>query len=446
MVNKKYTCGCNNKLITRIPNTNRTVAIGDLHGDLSAAIYTLLVADVIAIITEQEKSSYEYVSVVLTNTRKNTTNIVYIIWVGGSTQVVQVGDQIDRCRYNKDKEDSCIKPFKDDENSDIKILNLYTKIDFLAKKTGGRLISLFGNHEIMNILENDFRYVSPMGSFNHADLSKFDFKYLSSLYNTNKTEYMKKYNEGLKARAQEFNNYYRTYLACTRQSVIIIGGILFVHGGILDFYNNNNTIDNMESINIQVQTQLLINEKLSEDLRSIFWDRHVDNMERDNIRYIEEENNEEDIKCHSNIENYTTNYSYIDRHDIQDIEEDGVENDVENNINDDKYYKAHVVKDIYKNKKKYSNTDSEIHCSIYDEIFNEYNITGLVVGHTVQNKLSAYGINSSCDQRIWRIDIGLSAAFNSCRPNIRRELEVLEINYTSDNKPTFNILSRKYKK
>jgi hypothetical protein len=43
----------------------------------------------------------------------------------------------------------------------------------------------------------------------------------------------------------------------------------------------------------------------------------------------------------------------------------------------------------------------------------------MVVGHTVQN-----GINSACDGKIWRTDIGMSRSFGK-----RNKIQVLEILY-----------------
>jgi hypothetical protein len=44
-------------------------------------------------------------------------------------------------------------------------------------------------------------------------------------------------------------------------------------------------------------------------------------------------------------------------------------------------------------------------------------LKGMVVGHTVQN-----GINSACDGKIWRTDIGMSRSFGK-----KQKIQVLEI-------------------
>jgi hypothetical protein len=93
----------------------RIVAIGDLHGDLARAQRAFRLGGAI-----DEKGS----------------------WVGGDLVVVQVGDQIDR---------------GDDDRA---ILDWLARLKIEARDAGGDVVSLLGNHEIMNA-QLDFRYVTP---------------------------------------------------------------------------------------------------------------------------------------------------------------------------------------------------------------------------------------------------------------------------------------------
>lgn len=99
------------------PAAERVVAIGDLHGDLSAARRALRAAGAIG-----ESDA----------------------WIGGKLVIVQTGDQIDRAE------------------DDRQVLDLFEKLKGEAKRDGGEVISLSGNHEIMNA-SFDFRYVTPEG-------------------------------------------------------------------------------------------------------------------------------------------------------------------------------------------------------------------------------------------------------------------------------------------
>ena len=108
------------------PSKKRIIVIGDLHGDYKLTILCLS-------------------RMKLVNKKTN--------WCGGDTWVVQMGDQVDRGGRGN---------FVNDENSDIRILNLFQKLHNQAKKKGGAVISLIGNHELMNVLGN-YDYVSPLG-------------------------------------------------------------------------------------------------------------------------------------------------------------------------------------------------------------------------------------------------------------------------------------------
>jgi hypothetical protein len=93
----------------------RVVAVGDLHGDLTAALATLKMADVV------DDSGH---------------------WSAGNATLVQTGDTTDRGPDSKG------------------VMELIRRLQTEAKADGGRVIALLGNHEVMN-LQGDWRYVSP---------------------------------------------------------------------------------------------------------------------------------------------------------------------------------------------------------------------------------------------------------------------------------------------
>ncbi|KAH6570714.1 hypothetical protein BASA60_007582 [Batrachochytrium salamandrivorans] len=92
----------------------RVVAVGDLHGDFEMSVETLQVAKIINDDLE---------------------------WIAGNTILVQTGDVVDR------------------GHDTIELYDLLRDLTDQAKKHGGRLIQLLGNHEVMNMAE-DLRYVS----------------------------------------------------------------------------------------------------------------------------------------------------------------------------------------------------------------------------------------------------------------------------------------------
>jgi len=103
----------------------RLIALGDLHGDLRATREALRIGKVI----DAEDR-----------------------WIGGTTTVVQTGDQLDR---------------GDDEPE---ILGLLSRLQVEATQAGGAVHVLNGNHEFMNAL-GDLRYVTPGG---FADYVSYD--------------------------------------------------------------------------------------------------------------------------------------------------------------------------------------------------------------------------------------------------------------------------------
>jgi hypothetical protein len=145
----------------RRPAPERLVAIGDLHGDLDVTRRALRLAGAI-----DAKDA----------------------WIGGKLVVVQTGDEIDR---------------GDDDRA---ILDLFDRLKVEAKKAGGEMIALAGNHELMNVSQ-DFRYVTPgaMGTF--ADL------------------------QGRGAAFAPGGPYAK--MIAERPIVMKVGDTVFVHGGIL---------------------------------------------------------------------------------------------------------------------------------------------------------------------------------------------------------------------
>ncbi|XP_020593503.1 shewanella-like protein phosphatase 2 [Phalaenopsis equestris] len=105
-------------LSTHFPAPSRLVAIGDLHGDYPKSLQALALAGLI------DPFSFR--------------------WTGGTTVAVQVGDVLDR------------------GGDEIRLLYLLQRLKLDAAHAGGELLTILGNHEVMNI-DGDFRYVTPEG-------------------------------------------------------------------------------------------------------------------------------------------------------------------------------------------------------------------------------------------------------------------------------------------
>jgi Calcineurin-like phosphoesterase len=166
-----------NELRLVYPSPERLVAIGDIHGDISAARVALVLAGAI---NEHDE------------------------WVGGKLVVVQVGDQLDR---------------GDDEQE---ILELFSRLRIDAMQAGGGFHALNGNHELMNC-KLDLRYVTPGGftDFENAVAVDPDDMELNA------------YPKEHRARVAAFRpgGKYATMLA-EQNTIVIVGDTLFVHGGV----------------------------------------------------------------------------------------------------------------------------------------------------------------------------------------------------------------------
>lgn len=241
-------CGPHNYVPAIIDKKKRIVAFGDIHGDYRLAINLLTSARLIAIKNDK------------------------IVWIGGDTYVVQVGDQLDSCRPTTgipcNTNDSIY-----DESSDIAVMKLFNDLNLQAIKVGGSVISLLGNHEILNVLGN-MDYVSSKG------ISEFEnYARIANGSNT------KKYANGLDARKYAFKpgNEFGKLLGCTRMPAVIIGSNLFVHAGIISSFVRKYGLDRnkLETINISIRKWLLGLIKDEEHVEyiikysndSIFWTR-----------------------------------------------------------------------------------------------------------------------------------------------------------------------------
>ena len=354
---KQYCKGYSN-----IPDTlskrKRIIAIGDVHGDLNLTIKNLLIARVIKK-TQKGKNTLEV------KYEDNTKE--YYEWVGNDTVVVQVGDQVDRCRpvgYGT----TCVidkKSTIDDEHSDLKILDLFTELNKLARKSKGFVISLLGNHELMNY-QGNMNYVSYKGVHNN------DFEGKNAKYKKEDGSY---FEDGTEGRKYAFNQYINEKLACTRQSAVIVGSFIFVHGGIVPELAKKYKVN---EINMLIRKWLL--------------------------KKIDEEDS--DIYNLLNTPNESPFWSRIFGHLPSGLP-----------LSD-----ARCEESITETLKIWGNKSS---------------LKGLVIGHTPQIDK---GINKTCDDKVWRVDIGASKAFDVFDriKNSGRTPSVLEI---LDDGEEFNILT-----
>jgi len=249
----------------------RVVAFGDVHGDLNSARGALLLAGVI-----------------------DDANR----WIGGTTQVVQVGDQLDRGDQEQD------------------ILDWFEVLRAEATEAGGGFHPLLGNHETMNV-QLDLRYVTEGGFSDFADI---EYDETDSLIQSYPAE-----ERGRVAAFRPGGPY--AMLLSEHQMILQLEDTLFVHGGLLPEHLDTG----IELINQQTQAWMRAEQSEPEVLQvsdSPVWSRH------------------------------------------------------------------------------YSSDTDEDDCALLDEVLTRTNAKRMVVAHTVQS-----GINSACNDEVWRVDVGLAAYY-----------------------------------
>jgi calcineurin-like phosphoesterase family protein len=183
------------------------IAIGDVHGDFDDFC---LILKRVGLIDEK------------------------LHWAGGHAILVQTGDLLDRGPKER------------------QVLDLMTSLEDEAAKAGGQVVSLLGNHEVMNLI-GDLRYVTPdiYASFSTSDSEarrraayKEFLKWKSDnaqsqevtrdpLFDVTESQWMAKHPLGFIEQREAFapSAAYGSWVR-KRPTVTKISGILFVHGGI----------------------------------------------------------------------------------------------------------------------------------------------------------------------------------------------------------------------
>ena len=189
----------------RMADAPRVVAVGDVHGAYDSLVTVLRFA---GIVDAKDK------------------------WVGGKAHLVQTGDLLDRGKDTR------------------KVLDLMMRLEGEARKAGGRVHALLGNHEVMNML-GDLRYLNPeeYQAFKTPDSEPLRERFLRSSAERAqenararkeafdpvafRTKFLAEVPLGLVERVQAFSDEGR-YGKWLRQRPVVakVNGVVFVHGGL----------------------------------------------------------------------------------------------------------------------------------------------------------------------------------------------------------------------
>jgi Calcineurin-like phosphoesterase len=174
-------------------------------------------------------------------------------WAGGKATFVQVGDLIDRGPKPRE------------------VLDLMMELEKQAPESGGRVVSLLGNHEVMNIM-GDLRYVTPdnYGSFasTHSEERRRSayqqytkwrgghsalLAELPQPMEITEAEWMARHPLGFIEQREAFSpeGEYGKWLR-EHSPIAKVGGVIFLHGGISPSVGNM-TVD---AINSRVRDEI----------------------------------------------------------------------------------------------------------------------------------------------------------------------------------------------
>ena len=180
---------CNKNFKDTYTNISNIYVIGDIHGDLSVLLKSL-----------------RKINIIDTN----------LNWTGSDSHIVQLGDILDGGGRG-DK----MNTGNSQAMEEFTIFEFLNNLDSQARRLGGRVHYLIGNHELMNLL-GDFRYVAP----NHL--------------NSTGTEIRKKlFKPG---------GYMASMLACHSYGVLKINNWIFCHAGLLPQHLNNRSITDINNL------------------------------------------------------------------------------------------------------------------------------------------------------------------------------------------------------
>lgn len=193
--------------IYSILENQKIVAVGDIHGDLISLLVILFGAQLI------------------------NNNLE---WAGGNTFLIFTGDLLDDYRNSLS-----IDYMKQHPADEITIISFLADLNSQALLMGGRVLLCLGNHELINIIENRYVYVS---------------------------EPTKKYfTENLSPREEQFrpNSILRQKLSCLFEPFILVNNkFFFCHAGLTPKF--------IEDINLHYQQEVIENLlQFSRDIKNI---------------------------------------------------------------------------------------------------------------------------------------------------------------------------------
>jgi hypothetical protein len=393
-----------------LPAVEKIVVFGDIHGDYKLAVNLLIISGVAEITkTLDDPKNKIDISDIKENVSEIQSSKIYKMkWIGDKTHIVQVGDQVDRCRVYGNLECSNPKTTLDDEDADIKIMELFTDLHEQAVKVGGAVISLLGNHEINN----------AMGIMTYVSAKGLDgFKNYKDPNDSNIV-----FNSGYDARIHSFKpgNEYAMFMGCTRLPAVIIGSNLFAHAGIVNELIKINDEKAEMSRNLKIKKDKKDKKKKS---KSKYNNDILDGGQTD----ITDENTDNNTENKDNFRlNYDTKYLNKDvfyfknRYEFENVNiliKRWLMGIVKENNVYDLISAKHHQKSMFWNRilgllNQGISYDEDVCKNNIDKVLKIFKVNNIIIGHTPQSMQHGLFINATCGDKVWRVDTASSSAFD----------------------------------
>ncbi len=366
----------------------RIVSVGDVHGDLEGLKSVLVNAGII-------------------DGQGN--------WAGGLSIFVQTGDLIDRGPDDK------------------AVLDFMIDLQKKAKQAGGQVISLLGNHEVMNMM-GDLRYVSPRSYASFIDnksekrrqnLFKDTVKHLKRRAKSLKQEepdlseaweaqWMKDHPLGYVERRQAFDRKGSYGKWLRRQPAIAqLGGYVFLHAGISTRFSELS----IQELNKRIQNELRVFDSYREHLDGLgiildsFTLEEFDQAVRAELDFQE---TEPDLRPFMSGTDMAAARARHRQH-VEFLE--GV-------LGYGSWFSMHPAGPLWF--RGYAEWEDEDGAQLIQEIAQAYQASAFIVGHTPQLQ---EGIQTRFEGRVVLIDTGLHAEFYT--GGTPSALEILDGRFTA---------------
>lgn len=196
----------------------KIIAIGDLHGDM---------LQLLSILKDSNLIKHKYGKKCID---KCDFNIKKWNWSGKNTYLIQMGDIFDGGGRK------IIDSFEDNE---VEIFIFLIKLKYLAKKKGGNVLMIFGNHEYMNF-NYDFRYVQDESKKKCLtyNKNKYEIEFKKKSYDCDDRK--KLFERGKNPLALLMSRY------CF--GILKVGSNIFVHGGANKDLSKEYSINKMNNL------------------------------------------------------------------------------------------------------------------------------------------------------------------------------------------------------